>query len=152
MAFQLDFQKQVKDPKQKRLLIISVVLFAATGVVFWYVFFPGSTVTYPEAPLSQDAPTPVSTGDSPRSEAGAQTPSRGLSERDIERIKLDTDILASALFRELTVYDADLPVRVLEKGNPNPFQEPTLLLAASPTSSASSPASPEPSPTPLREP
>ncbi len=150
MAFQTDFHSQLKDPKQKRLLAVAGVFFVAAGVIIYWVFFyspafPGNELARVSGPpqASSFEESPSQTQAAPQSQA-SRGGSKTIRESDIKRIKLDTDIVKSQLFKDLKIYSKDNPITVTEKGNPNPFQKP---LPASPVFSdtTSSPtSSPEP--------
>ena len=129
MQFQTSLQSQLRDPKQKRLLIVALMLLATTGVVVWRMFFAGSSVL----------PTDTSIGDASNKAGSSALPPQGARASDLKRIKLDTEIIESDMFKDLRTYSQDIPVRVIEKGNVDPFRQRSVSLPqqdnTSPTSS-----------------
>jgi hypothetical protein len=101
MAFQANFQSQIKDPKQKKLLIAGCAIFAIAGFIMYKTLFPSQAVS----------PAAVQPSSSPALNSGAsgekQSPAQ---ESEINRVKLDTGILDVGAFKELTTYSKHIPI------------------------------------------
>jgi len=128
MALNLKLESsQFKDPKQKRMLLVAAVFFVAAGILYWRLFFtapappPGSAVV----PLQGSgreagAPVPERAGTSGPRATSIQVP-KGVSEEALRRARLDTEVVKTALFRELRLYGS-YPITIPAKGNPEPFK------------------------------
>ncbi|MDO8558465.1 MAG: hypothetical protein Q7S09_04755 [bacterium] len=137
MAFQTNFQSQLKDPKQKRLLIIAGTFFIVAGIIVYRVFFYSPALLSSQEVSSQTQAVPQSQ----TSRGGSRT----VPALDIGRIKLDTEVVKSELFKELRTYSKDNPVTVPEKGNPNPFLKQSLATPVLSVTSSPPTFTPEPS-------
>lgn len=135
MSFQLDIESQLKDPKQKKLLIAAGAIFAAAGVIFWLVFFRSPFFSGGE---TADALSPFIV---------AQPKRGGVRESELRQLQLDTEVVKSKIFSELKVYSKEIPVKVIEQGNARPFVESGSPRTATPASVETMPA-PSPSGTP----
>lgn|SRR3989344_4894437 len=112
MAMQTGFQSQLKDPKQKRLLVVAFVLLATAGVVIWRTLFGGG-----------ELPADTNAGSAPIGVVSSAVPAKGARESDLKRIELDTKIIESDIFKNLRTYSPDIPVRVTDLGNTDPFHQ-----------------------------
>ncbi|MDP3963921.1 MAG: hypothetical protein Q8Q39_05500 [bacterium] len=131
MAFESDIQAQLKNPKQKRLLIVAGGLLVVGGIVFYVTMF-GSPFGGAELSGGGDGLPGVVA----RSGNGVS-----VNENEIRRVKLDTAVLQSPMFRSLRTYSPDLPVTVGKLGNPNAFRNGSNLLpSADVPASTSTPA------------
>lgn len=120
MNFETNLQSQIKDPKQKRLLIVALVLFVGVGFVIYRMFFasPGG----PSAPAASPAVagTPAAGGSSAQPR---QPDSASFGRKDeIERVQLDTEALKIPIFEKLTTYSRNLPLVIPTERSENPFQ------------------------------
>lgn len=116
---------QLKDPKQKRLLVVAVVVFAAAGVLYWRLFFVGPELPTPPrtADVAAEGFRATSAGAPGEGAPGSLVPAKPqvTSEEALKRVRLDTNVVKTQLFQELRLY-GEYPITIPEKGNPSPFE------------------------------
>jgi len=117
----------MSDPKQKKLLFLAVGIFVIAGGVLYWIYFGSSGSAPVTAPVGSPVPSRAANNNLP-----------GIGESEIDKIRLDTAVLRGKVLEDLTTYSPDLPVKVLQKGHPNPFQQFTSYVAMPPPAASSS--------------